>query len=164
MEFGTHPGRRFRNWRKPAAPAPAPPAPVVRPVNQEVKQVIVINRGLSRGMPRGKEIAQGAHAAMAFLTSRMEILELDDYTGMVMLTPAEREWILGGFTKVVVQVSSLEELLELHETANAACLEAHLITDSGRTVFHDEPTITALAIGPDYADEIDKITGDLKLY
>lgn len=38
------------------------------------------------------------------------------------------------------------------------------ITDVGRTEFNGVPTITALAIGPNKSEDIDKITGHLKLY
>lgn len=46
----------------------------------EVKQVIVIRRDL--GMRRGKEIAQGAHASMAWLRRRLKRT-----APMVMFTP-----------------------------------------------------------------------------
>ena len=131
---------------------------------REVKQVIVINRGLSRSMPRGKEIAQGSHAAMAWLSERLEFLTGPSGMGVAQFSDAERAWLTGAFTKAVVQAPGTPELQQLHEDAIAAGLEAHLITDAGRTVFHGEPTITALAIGPDYAEKIDKITGHLKLY
>ena len=45
--------------------------------------------------------------------------------------------------------------MEIHDKALAAGLEVHLITDSGKTEFHGEPTNTCLAIGPDEADKID---------
>lgn len=115
-------------------------------------------------MRRGKEIAQGAHAAMAWLSTRMEIVMLDEYMGVVMLTPPEQAWLAGSFTKVVLQVPGLEELVKLHEAAEAAHLEAHLITDAGQTEFHGEPTVTCLAIGPDYGDLIEAVTGEVQLY
>jgi PTH2 family peptidyl-tRNA hydrolase len=127
-----------------------------------VKQVIIIRRDLHMG--RGKEIAQGAHASWAWMSRRMEIIEFDEYTGVVMLTPAEREWMTGKFTKIGLQVPGLDELMELQEQAEAAHLEAHLITDSGLTEFKGIQTITALAIGPDYADLIDPVTKELKRY
>lgn len=40
----------------------------------------------------------------------------------------------------------------------------NLITDSGLTEFGGVPTKTVCAIGPDYDEKIDKITGHLKLY
>jgi PTH2 family peptidyl-tRNA hydrolase len=38
-----------------------------------------------------------------------------------------------------------------------------LIIDSGKTEFGGVPTKTCLAIGPDYSEKIDKVTGNLKL-
>ena len=55
-------------------------------------------------------------------------------------------------------------MIVLAEKAKEAGLEYHLITDSGRTEFDGVPTLTALAIGPDKIEKIDKITGELKLY
>jgi PTH2 family peptidyl-tRNA hydrolase len=127
-----------------------------------VKQVLIIRRDLKMG--RGKEIAQGAHAAMAWMTGRMEIVEFDDWTGLVFLSEAERAWVTGKFTKITLQVPGLDELMALQEAAEAAHLEVHLITDAGFTEFHGVPTVTCLAIGPDYTDLIDPITKDLKRY
>lgn len=127
-----------------------------------VKQVIVMRRNL--GMGRGKEIAQGSHAAMAWLTGRMEVVQFDDWTGLVFLSEAERKWVTGIFTKVTLQVATLDDLMAVHEAAEEAGLEVNLITDAGLTMFHGEPTITCLAIGPDYADLIDPVTKDLRLY
>ena len=53
-----------------------------------------------------------------------------------------------------------EELLELFKKAKGLKLKAHIITDAGRTEFNGVPTKTALAIGPNKANEIDKITGN----
>jgi len=143
-------------------PMPIPEITLDESGNRPVKQIIVVRRDLHMG--RGKEIAQGAHAAMAWMTRRMEITELDGYAAIMMLTPAERDWVTGKFTKITLQVPRLDELMALHEQAEKAHLEAHLITDAGLTEFHGVPTITALAIGPDYAELIDPITKELKRY
>ena len=68
------------------------------------------------------------------------------------------------FAKVVVKVNDLAELLQIRDNAKNAGLEVHLIVDSGRTEFHGESTPTCIAIGPDYSDKIDPITGHLELY
>lgn len=131
----------------------------------ETKQVIVIRKDLK--MRKGKMCAQAAHASMkvifdlcgmentpngnviySFITRRNESLDL---------------WIRGLFTKVVVSCDSEEELLELQKKAQEAGLLNALIEDVGLTEFHSIPTKTALAIGPGPTDEIDKITGQLKL-
>jgi PTH2 family peptidyl-tRNA hydrolase len=133
------------------------------------KQVIVIRKDLK--MRRGKEIAQGAHASMAWLSRRVqEHLKLQP-EGMhrlvgppIELSDEEREWIEGSFAKVTVRVNSEEELREIEQKAREAGLEVHLIIDSGKTEFDGVPTPTALAIGPHRAERIDEITGNLQLY
>lgn len=125
----------------------------------DVKQVIVMRKDL--GMRRGKEIAQGNHASISFLTRNMEI---EGRKAIVWLSDEELEWLEGGFTKICLQVGSEEELLEIYRKACDASLEVHLITDSGATEFNGVPTKTCLAIGPDRAERIDPITGHLKLY
>ncbi|QDU38980.1 peptidyl-tRNA hydrolase [Maioricimonas rarisocia] len=137
--------------RRPTAPAPEP-AP------QRIKQVIVMRHDLK--MRRGKQIAQGAHASMSFLSRRLQregTIQLND------LTESQRAWINGAFAKICCRVDSEEELLEIHDRAVEAGLEVQLITDSGRTEFHGQPTRTCLAIGPAPADEIDAVTGHLQL-
>lgn len=123
-----------------------------------VKQVIVMRHDLK--MRRGKQIAQGAHASISFLTRR---LQQYGHTSLANCSTAEREWLTGSFAKVCCRVDSAEELLEICDKAKAAGLEVHLITDSGKTEFHGEPTDTCLAIGPDDAAKIDTITGHLQL-
>ncbi len=130
---------------------------------REAKQVIVIRRDL--GMRRGKEIAQGAHAAMAWLTDRLAHLSSwPEELFAVHLSEAQRSWISGSFTKVTCQVASLEELEEVHQKAVSAGVMCHVITDAGFTEFSGVPTVTALAVGPDWAQAVDQVTGNLKLY
>jgi peptidyl-tRNA hydrolase, PTH2 family len=130
-----------------------------------VKQVIVVRKDLK--MRRGKEIAQGAHACVAWLADRVmelstshpeEIWELEAFSS------EEKEWMTGNFTKVCVRVDSEEELMRIYAEAKKARLTVNLITDAGLTEFDGIPTRTCLAIGPNYSENIDKITGELKLY
>lgn len=122
----------------------------------QTKQIIVMRKDLK--MRRGKEIAQGSHASMAFITRRL------DEHGKVLLSKAEQEWLDDSFAKVTLQVNSEEELLDIEAKAKELGLEVNLVTDSGRTEFGGVPTHTCLAIGPDYVDRIDPVTKDLKLY
>jgi peptidyl-tRNA hydrolase, PTH2 family len=134
-----------------------------QPEHRPTKQVIVIRRDLR--MRRGKEIAQGAHAATAWL-AELVIQQLTPDVAMdrVPLSDAERTWLQTSFRKVTVKVGSEEELLAVYDQARAAGLVVHLITDRGLTEFGGVPTRTCLAIGPDYDDLIDPVTGDLELY
>ena len=127
------------------------------------KQVIVIRRDLK--MRRGKEIAQGAHASMAWLRQRiMPRLTPVGRADQVQISPAERSWLELSMRKVTVKVGSEQELLDVYDKALAAGLVVHMITDRGLTEFGGIPTRTCLAVGPDYDDLIDPVTGDLDLY
>lgn len=120
-----------------------------------MKQIILIRKDLK--MRRGKEVAQGSHASMVFL--------LKNYANMsTKLLMTLSDWVKGGQTKVCLQVHSEKELVKLYKEALKADLETHIITDAGRTEFDGVPTKTCVAIGPNKSEEIDKITGHLKLY
>lgn len=130
-----------------------------------IKQVILIRKDLT--MRRGKEIAQGSHASMAFLVEQLDHAILDetktqDFT--IALSDIEQTWLSKGMAKVCLRVNSEQELLEHHQKALDAGLNSHLIQDSGRTEFKGLATYTACAIGPDEVQKIDAITGDLVPY
>ena len=127
------------------------------------KQVIVIRRDLK--MRRGKEIAQGAHASMAWLRQRiMPHITPAGRADQVQFSAAERSWLELSMRKVTVKVGSEQELVDVYDKALAAGLVVHMITDRGLTEFGGIPTLTCLAVGPDYDDLIDPVTGDLELY
>jgi len=130
---------------------------------KDTKQVIVVRRDLK--VRRGKEDAQAAHAACAFIGRQIQaqILANQKDEFIVKLTPAQQDWIAASYAKVVCQVENEEELKALELKAKEAGLETHLIIDSGRTEFSGVPTATALAIGPDYVDKIDPVTKHLPL-
>ncbi|MBV8252121.1 MAG: aminoacyl-tRNA hydrolase [Chitinophaga sp.] len=128
--------------------------------SRNIKQVIVMRKDLN--MRKGKMIAQGAHAAMAFLTRHATV------TGHTLQTqlrnPEEvQEWMTLGFTKICLSVDSEEELVRIYEQAVEDGLNVSLITDSGLTEFGGIPTKTCCAIGPNRNEDIDRITKDLKL-
>lgn len=151
----------------------------VQPGSRRTKQVIAVRRDL--GMRRGKEVAQGAHASMAWLGERVRKGKShadggqthgwarpagDDYhvETLIELSRAEYEWLMGPFAKIVCQVPDEAALREVHERATAAGLASHLITDAGLTEFGGVPTPTAVAVGPDWEDLVDSVTRELKLY
>jgi PTH2 family peptidyl-tRNA hydrolase len=129
---------------------------------QRIKQVILIRKDLN--MRRGKEVAQGSHASMAFLVEQLRGTGNAAGAFAVSLSALERTWIGAGTAKVCLRVNSEAELIEHHERALEAGLTSHLVRDSGRTEFGGVATLTACAIGPDEAARIDEITGDLTPY
>ncbi len=130
----------------------------------EVKQVIVIRKDLK--MRRGKEIAQGSHASISFLTKRLiPQIKRDEFVNLRDgFTNVELKWMSERFTKVCLQVNSEAELHDIYAQAKVANLEVNIILDAGLTEFDGVATYTCLAIGPDYSEKIDKVTGHLKLY
>jgi peptidyl-tRNA hydrolase, PTH2 family len=129
-----------------------------------VKQVIVIRKDLN--MRKGKMCSQAAHASIAIFFNRFKKVDENNYlisSDANWDWEAVRQWIEGAFTKITLSCNSEEELLELYNKAKEAKLPVSIIYDNGNTEFHGVKTLTAIAIGPDYSDKIDKITGDLSL-
>ena len=116
-----------------------------------MKQVIVLAKYLK--MRRGKEMSQACHASMAAILFKGRLLQTDEV----------QEWIGGIFTKICVSVDSEEELLEIYRKAKEANLHCSLIKDAGLTEFGGIPTYTAVAVGPGKPEDIDPITGHLRL-
>ena len=136
------------------------------PSEREAKQVIVMRKDLN--MRKGKMIAQGSHASMgAVFLLQEDIARVAQHSNKVEYSEdvhmAAQEWLTGQFSKICVYVTSETELMQVYKDAIQARLPVKLITDSGRTEFHGQPTRTCLAIGPAWADEVDKVTGKLPL-
>ena len=124
-----------------------------------VKQVIVMRKDLN--MRRGKQCAQASHASMGALLS---IAHKNDSVVQIPLYPKGlKEWLQGSFAKICVSVDSEEELDAIYAQAKEAGLLCCLIEDSGRTEFNGVKTKTCCGIGPAPVEDIDKITGHLKL-
>jgi len=126
------------------------------------KQVIVMRTDLN--MRKGKMVAQGAHASLKAILDKMKykpqnnalFLEMEDGSAL-------EDWVEGKFTKICLGVGSEKDLVEIYNRAKQAGLICSLITDAGLTEFNGVPTKTCCAIGPNWSDEVDVITGDLKL-
>jgi len=128
-------------------------------MTDKVKQVIVMRKDLN--MSKGKMVTQGAHASIAFLTNKMkDNLSNPEALWWVNLSQAEKEWVYGTFFKVCVGVDSEKELLDIGYNAVMLGLSVKYIEE---TTGFDKPTVTCLAIGPDYSSEIDPVTKHLKL-
>ena len=120
-----------------------------------VKQIIVIRKDL--GMRRGKEIVTCSHASMAFLVNN------PDRINDILQSQTYKSWVDNNYTKICLQVSSLEDLLAVARLADEVGVECHIKEDIGATEF-SEPTITCLALGPDQDEKLRSITKYLKLY
>lgn len=112
----------------------------------EYKQCIVVRDDLK--LSKGKLAVQVAHAAV----SAYELADDD----------VRKAWKDGGQKKVVLRVAALQDLFELKERAKRQGLPSVLITDAGLTEI-PPGTITVLGIGPAEINELDRLTGHLKL-
>ena len=130
-----------------------------------VKQLIIIRKDL--GMNKGKLAAQAAHASMAALLKARKsyengyehdlTIEFEDY-------PIVQEWLSGAFAKVVLAVTSEDELKAVAAIADEYGLLYSYIVDNGTTVFNGVPTPTCVGIGPARSEVLDELFGSLKLY
>jgi len=129
---------------------------------ETVKQVIVVRKDLN--MRKGKIASQVAHASLLAVIGEIGSLTTQTSDSIsINLDPILKLWLSGNYTKIVVSCDSESELLCLHLQATQAMLRSALVKDSGFTEFHGVPTYTALALGPQESNLIDKITGRLKL-
>jgi len=112
----------------------------------ELKQCIVVRSDLK--LSKGKTAAQAAHASI------LAYEKADRRT--------RERWKKEGQKKVVLQVESESELLELKKKCEELGIPCALVVDAGLTEI-PPGTITALGIGPDEAEKIDKVTGNLRL-
>lgn len=128
------------------------------------KQVIVMRKDLN--MRKGKMVAQGAHASLAAILKQGHYSNLDTDNPSFDIELKDtylREWLEDKFTKICVYVESETELIAVMHEAEIAGLPCALITDAGLTEFNGVATITCCAVGPAKEEDVDKITGHLKL-
>lgn len=129
----------------------------------ESKQVLVMKKfPKDRNLRTGKYCSQSGHAAVGALISQGEVD--GDYFKIPLKDPFVKEWITNRFKKITVYVETDEELVDIFKQAQTAGLFSCLIRDAGLTEFGGIPTLTAVGIGPGNPAEIDKITGNLKLF
>jgi PTH2 family peptidyl-tRNA hydrolase len=111
------------------------------------KLVLVVRTDLDMG--RGKIAAQVAHAAVA---AALAARGSADFAA----------WLDEGQPKVVLKVTSAEQLADIAAQALAARLPVEVIRDAGRTQIAPG-TVTCCAIGPAPATRIDPVTSALSL-
>lgn len=125
----------------------------------KTKQVIILRKDIK--MDAGKLAAQSAHASLGVLLNKNKSSERNKV--LIDLSNEEIEWFNDRFTKIVLEVNSEKELLDLYDEAKKRKLNTVKIIDKGYTQFNLKETLTAISIGPNYNEKIDEITKDLKL-
>lgn len=113
---------------------------------KETKQVIVVRSDLCMG--KGKIAAQVAHASLSALKKANKMMV--------------KRWENQGQKKVILKVKNEEEMLRLKKQCDKLKIANSLVIDAGLTQIKSR-TVTALGIGPDLAERIDKVTSLLPL-
>jgi len=116
---------------------------------KDYKQVIIIRTDLKMGA--GKKCAQACHASV----STSDLSRVKDKL-------IWKNWKNSGQKKVVLKITSMEEMGHIYSQLQKQKITCFLVKDAGLTQL-TPGTTTALGIGPALSTEIDKITGDLKL-
>jgi len=114
------------------------------------KMVLCIRTDL--GMQKGKVAAQCAHAALGCYKKAVK-----------NNSPALQAWEKTGQTKICLKVENEEALLNLAGVAKVHGLTWCIVRDAGKTQV-SSGTMTVIGIGPASAEDVDKLTGHLKLY
>ena len=110
------------------------------------KQVIVVRKDLK--LDKGKLAVQVAHASLESYNRSDKMIR--------------KKWEAEGGKKVVAKVDTLKDMIRLNQEAKDIGLPCALIRDAGKTSILPGTT-TALGIGPAREDEIDRVTGKLKI-
>ena len=118
----------------------------------ELKQVYIVRTDLDMG--KGKIAAQCCHAAVK---AYRDISSMDGSA-----KEALEQWEWQGSRKVVVKISSEDELRNVILSAKKKGLYATTIRDAGKTQI-PSGSMTVGVIGPANEKEIDQVSGHLKL-
>jgi peptidyl-tRNA hydrolase len=131
-----------------------------RYLETEPKQVIIMAKTyttsnddikIKRKLSTGQMVVQGSHASH----------KIADYVKQNKPDLYE-QWMDTGYNKVCVQIDS-DDFDDISEQLSKTDLNYCVIRDS-EVIDHDgNEFITAIAIGPDLPDKINKITGRMKL-
>ena len=112
----------------------------------------------------GKYCAQASHASLGALLSLGKLNEERTALTIDVTNPFIYEWVIGRFTKITCYVETDDQLTAIYNEAKKAGIATALITDAGLTEFNGVPTLTAVGVGPDNEELINKITGHLPLF
>ena len=115
----------------------------------DYKQVILIRQDLKMGA--GKKCAQSCHASV----SSADLVRVKNKA-------VWKNWKNSGQKKVVLRINGMDELQDKVIKLQKINLPYFIVSDAGLTQL-TPGTTTAVGIGPAPSDQIDKVTGDLKL-
>jgi PTH2 family peptidyl-tRNA hydrolase len=115
----------------------------------DYKQVILVRNDLKMGT--GKKCAQSCHASL----SAADLVRVREKA-------VWKNWKEMGQKKVVLKIHSLEQLHDILIQLDKEKITYFVVQDAGLTQL-PPGTTTAVGIGPAPSEQIDKVTGNLKL-
>ena len=118
--------------------------------SKESKLVVIVRKDLKMGA--GKVAAQVGHAAVecALYAEKKDKKNFD-------------AWYSSGQAKVVLKVDDEAMLNEYVAKARSMGIHTEVITDAGRTQIAPG-SVTCAGLGPAPVEELDRVTGELKMY
>lgn len=114
------------------------------------KMVIVMRTDLRMG--RGKMASQAAHAASLRFCAASQSENVNETEDAKLVA-----WVEEGMAKIVVRAETVTDFYVVRDAATIAGLHVCPVTDATLKV------PTCFAIGPDLNEEIDAVTGRMKL-
>lgn len=116
----------------------------------DMQMIFCVRNDLKMG--KGKIAAQVGHAVLGLYKQnlkekRVNLLE---------------KWEETGQAKIVVKINSETEMYNLVMKAQQMNIPTHIVHDAGKTQIASGST-TVLAIGPDFKNRLNQVTGHLKL-
>jgi len=133
----------------------------------ECIQYIVVRKDLVPTMGVGKTAAQVAHASMAAVCGRDDILTMRGFSSIIIDNPNVIEWFQGPFGKLVVYVKTRQKLLNLAQKLDEQGIHHKMIWDACRTSLEPEEkdgtTLTCMGVEPMRRDKVPKCLAKLQL-
>jgi len=122
------------------------------------KQAIVVRADLK--MSQAKFGVEIAHASVgAIYQTLANPIEISAYLSKETLSG----WFSEGFRKIILKVPSDKEILQLERKCKDLHIPHFVVYDFGLTELEPN-TLTCIGIGPDLNENVDKVTGRLRLW
>lgn len=126
-------------------------------MEQELKCWLLVRDDLD--MPAGKLATQSGHA---YMNLAIQMIQRSSNSMYPDFKDRISSYLNSGQAKITVRVKNLDALERALEECKAADIPCNSVRDEGRTIF-TEPTITVMAVGPCYRDELPKFVQRLQL-
>lgn len=117
--------------------------------NMNTKLVYCVRTDLKMG--KGKLAAQVGHATLGIYKKNLK--QKNNHL---------EKWGMTGEAKIVVKIKSEREMFQLKQRAEQMNMITHIVCDAGHTQVAAGSN-TVLAIGPDFENRLNMVTGHLKL-